>query len=387
MALWWALWLALAVSSLNVFMPPSAAVAAQFAAFIGCFCLGHWLARLMAGRHGRAGAAAAVAVDLRLHRSLLVVNLACLAVLLLSMQMSGALSESFLDYFFKLRREENTGESLTGSRILDVTTKALVWPTAYTFTIVVLAVRVAGRKIALGLSVLNILLFAYLWQVNYPLIYLFWFFVFYALVGVSRGLPVDRMVLAFIVTLLALLVAVAANRFGGDVLGGLQRYVFGYHTAGFSFYDHHYRDPNSLLHQHSLGRSSLGFIEQFAEIFTRRLDLGFVAASSENSTFNNEEVDIGAEEVIPGNAFGTFLYGFYRDFHIVGIAAGGLVYGAMATHLLATGRRAWAATAAFYVLGTSWMVGMMVNPIEQTHFWFSLILLGMLAVLNRGIRW
>jgi oligosaccharide repeat unit polymerase len=300
--------------------------------------------------------------------------------------LSGAFSDEFIEYFAKLRRDEAMGDSLTGSRLLDVTTKAIVWPASYTLTIIVLAVRTGQHRAMLALSVINILLFSYLWQVNYSLIYLFWFFVFYLLVGIARGSPLDWKALTFVVSLIALLVAVAANRFGGDVLDGIQRYVFGYHTAGFSFYDHHFHNPSSLLHEHTLGRSSLGFLEQALEIISRRIDLGFVAASSENATFNNESVDIGAVESIEGNAFGTFLFGFYRDFNLAGVAAGGLLYGGLATYLLQRGRQSWPCAAAFYVLGTSWMVGMMVNPIEQAHFWFSILFIGILSILNRGFK-
>ncbi|MCO4095144.1 MAG: oligosaccharide repeat unit polymerase [Acidovorax sp.] len=389
MALWWVLWLTVAVSKVNVFVAPSWDVASQFVAFTLFFVLGHVIAVQLGGSamaRSPANDSAKSRSTFKIHYYLYAANWICLAILLISLQLSGALSEGFIEYFFKLRREESTGDSVTGSRLLDVATKVLVWPTAYTLTIIVLAVRIEQRRGMLALSILNILLFSYLWQVNYSLIYLFWIFVFYVLVGAARDLPVDRKALAFVGALMVLLVAVAANRFGGDIFGGLQRYVFGYHTAGFSFYDHHFHNPSSLLHQHSLGRSSLGFLEQLLEIISRRIDLGFVAASSENATFNNEDIDIGAFEVIPGNAFGTFLFGFYRDFHVAGIVAGGLLYGGLATHLLAKGRQSWPCTSAFYVLATSWMVGMMVNPIEQAHFWFSILLIGMLSVLNRGIR-
>jgi hypothetical protein len=317
---------------------------------------------------------------------LMAMALGCLLIMLLSLHKAGAFNESFIEYFIKLRRGELSGESLTGSGLLDVATKAIVWPMSYTLTVVALALRIGPLRGVLVISALNIALFSYLWQVNYSLIYLFWFFVLYLVVGMARGLPVDRKALGLVLLLVVALVAVAANRFGGDVLGGLQRYMFGYHMAGFAFYGHHFQDPSSLLHDHSLGRSSLGFLEQAVEIVSRRLDLGFVAASSTNANFNNETVDLGRVELIEGNAFGTFLFGLYRDFHFVGIVAGGLLYGALVTSMLQRSRRHWGAGAAFYVLASSWMVGMMVNPIEQVHFWFALTLIGVLVVFNRGFR-
>jgi oligosaccharide repeat unit polymerase len=393
MAAWWVLWLAAAVTPLNTFVSPPWSVLSQFGVFIAVFLLGHLLMLVLTpGRCGPAALPAGgrreqpVCAEFRLRTMLMAMALGCLLIMLLSLHKAGAFNESFIEYFIKLRRGELSGESLTGSGLLDVATKAIVWPMSYTLTVVALALRIGPLRGVLVISALNIALFSYLWQVNYSLIYLFWFFVLYLVVGMARGLPVDRKALGLVLLLVVALVAVAANRFGGDVLGGLQRYMFGYHMAGFAFYGHHFQDPSSLLHDHSLGRSSLGFLEQAVEIVSRRLDLGFVAASSTNANFNNETVDLGRVELIEGNAFGTFLFGLYRDFHFVGIVAGGLLYGALVTLMLQRSRRHWGAGAAFYVLASSWMVGMMVNPIEQVHFWFALTLIGVLVVFNRGFR-
>jgi len=394
MAGWWAFWLGAALTPLNIFVSPPWSVMSQFGVFIAVFLLGHLLMLVLTT--GRAGVAALPSgrgraqptppAEFRLRTMLMAMALGCLLIMLLSLHKAGAFSESFIEYFIKLRRGELSGESLTGSGLLDVATKAIVWPMSYTLAVIALALRIGPLRGVLVVSALNIALFSYLWQVNYSLIYLFWFFVLYLVVGMARGLPVDRKALGLVLLLVVALAAVAANRFGGDVLGGLQRYMFGYHMAGFAFYGHHFQDPSSLLHDHSLGRSSLGFLEQAVEIVSRRLDLGFVAASSTNANFNNETVDLGRIELIEGNAFGTFLFGLYRDFHFVGIVAGGLLYGALVTLMLQRSRRHWGAGAAFYVLASSWMVGMMVNPIEQVHFWFALTLIGVLVVFNRGFR-
>jgi oligosaccharide repeat unit polymerase len=393
MAAWWTFWLVASVTPLNIFVSPPGSVLAQFGVFIAVFLLGHFLMLVLTPGHAGpvmqppAGQPVASAQGrFRLHSVLMAMALACLAIVLLSLHMAGALSESFIEYFIKLRRGELSGESLTGSGLLDVATKAIVWPMSYTLVVVALALRIGPLRGVLAIAALNIVLFSYLWQVNYSLIYLFWFFVLYLIVGMAQGMPLDRKAMGLVLLLILVLLAVAANRFGGDVLGGLQRYMFGYHMAGFAFYGHHFHDPSSLLHDHSLGRSSLGFLEQAVEIVSRRLDLGFVAASSTNADFNNEAVDLGRTELIEGNAFGTFLFGLYRDFHFFGIVAGGLVYGALVTLLLQRSRRQWGAGAAFYVLASSWMVGMMVNPIEQVHFWFSLTLIGVLVIGNRGLR-
>lgn len=393
MAAWWAFWLVAAVTPLNIFASPPWSVLSQFGVFIAVFLLGHFLMLVLSPGHpgpaappADGGSPRAQAPGVRMRTLLMAMALGCLLIVLLSLHRAGAFSDTFIEYFIRLRRGELSGESLTGSGLLDVATKAIVWPMSYTLVVVALALRIGPLRGVLVVAALNIVLFSYLWQVNYSLIYLFWFFVLYLVVGMARGLPADRKALGLVLLLMVALGAVATNRFGGDVLGGLQRYMFGYHMAGFAFYGHHFHDPSSLLHDHSLGRSSLGFLEQAVEIVSRRLDLGFVAASSTNADFNNETVDLGRIEVIEGNAFGTFLFGLYRDFHFVGIVAGGLLYGALATLLLQRSWRHWGAGAAFYVLASSWMVGMMVNPIEQVHFWFALTLIGVLVILNRGFR-
>jgi oligosaccharide repeat unit polymerase len=390
MAAWWVLWLAVAMTPLNSYVAPSWGVTAQFAALVLFFLMGHALVKLLDRPPAPVGPGPAIAPPpFVLRRSLHALNWACLLILLVSLYLSGAFTEGFIEYFIKLRGEEITGDSLTGSRLLDVSTKALVFPAAYTLTTVILALRVGPYRWVLAVAIANIVLFSYLWQVNYSLIHLFWFFVFYIVVGIAHGSLPNRKTLVFAVLLFALLVAVAANRFGGgdvDVMGGLRRYVLGYHMAGFSFYEHHFQNPASLLHEHTFGRSSLGFIEQVLEIISRRIDLGFVAASSDNANYNNDSIDLGATEVIPGNAFGTFLFGFYRDFNLVGIALGGLLYGGFTTYLLARSKQRWHCAAVFYVLASAWMVGMLVNPIEQAHFWFSIILIGILSVANRGFK-
>jgi hypothetical protein len=188
------------------------------------------------------------------------------------------------------------------------------------------------------------------------------------------------------VALFAILLASAANRFGGDVIGGLQRYVVGYHLVGFSFYDFQYQDPNSILHAHSFGRSSLGFLDQMLEAASKMVGAGYRAASFENSTFNSDAVDIGRSEVKEFNAFGTLLFSLYRDFHIVGILAGGFLYGALTTHALHRSAYSWVCGALFLILASSWMMGMMVNPLEQAYFWFAIVMLGAFSSLNKGLR-
>jgi hypothetical protein len=107
----------------------------------------------------------------------------------------------------------------------------------------------------------------------------------------------------------------------------------------------------------------------------------------ENAGFNERNLDLGATDVLEFNAFGTILFGFYRDFNIVGIALGGMIYGAVATLARYKSARSWISGALFLLLAAAWMMGLMVDPIEEAYFWWVIVALYLFGVFNRGLRW
>jgi oligosaccharide repeat unit polymerase len=389
MVFWWIFWLAAAHTQLNEFTPPSGATVSQFALLLLSFLAGFYVIK-----HRQALGFGAMPTrlqtlkprSLRMRVALRVSALLCLAMLLTSLHLSAALSTDFLEYFAKLRMDPDGVESLTDIRTLDVLTKIFAFPLSYTVILVALAGDVRPLRGTLAICVCNLLAFSYLWQVNYPLIHLFWLLVFSLLIRAHRRNRFDTRMILVLLTLFAVLIASAANRFGGDLIGGLQRYIVGYHLVGFSFYDNHHQNPHSLLHDHSFGRSSLGFLDQMLEAFSKIIGAGYKAASFENATFNNEAVDIGLRDVKEFNAFGTLLFGLYRDFNVIGISVGGFLYGALTAHALHRSAVSWIATAGFMMLASSWMMGMMVNPLEQAYFWFSVVALMTFGLVNRGVR-
>jgi hypothetical protein len=391
LAAWWGFWLAASYTDLNEFIPPSGQTLGQYALLVVSFLVGHHTLKHLwvRGFRPRASAARGIGANgtTRMRVALRAAALTCAAMLLVSLQLSGAFSSDFIEYFAKLRMDEDGLALLTGIRALDVLTKILAFPLSYTVILVVLANGVQRFRFTLLLCIFNLLAFSYLWQVNYPLIHLFWFLVFHSLVQAHRRGSFDKRTMVIVLVLFSTLLASAANRFGGDVLGGLQRYIVGYHLVGFSFYDHQYLDPNSILHAHSFGRSSLGFLDQMLEAVSKMVGAAYKAASFENSTYNNEAVDIGVSEVKEFNAFGTLLFSLYRDFHFVGILVGGFAYGALTTHALYRSANSWVSGALFMILASSWMMGMMVNPLEQAYFWFAIVALGLFGLVNRGVRY
>lgn len=394
MAYWWLLWLGISYSPLNEFLAPSYASLGQFLLLIVGFLFGHMTMKRWRPHNPQIAVAAARGLKLRTRRVRWVLTLAgfgSLLMLLQSLKMAGAFELDFIDYFEKVRLSggaSDTVTEVTGIHTLDVLTKILAFPLAYTILVTVLAIELSGLRMVFFVSLVSFVCFSYLWQINYPLIHLFWLMVFYVLVTAQRRGRFNRMILGMATIICIGLMASAANRFGGgDVLGGLQRYFFGYHLVGFSFYDRHYLDPNSILHTYSFGRSSLGFLELVLEKILKPFSIGFQAVSSENAEFTNSVIDIGARELKEFNAFGTIVFTLYRDFNLVGIFLGSFFYGAAATYAHYRSHTSWRHGALFLMLASAWMMGMMVSPLEAAYFWFVVVTLGLLQIVNRGVRW
>jgi oligosaccharide repeat unit polymerase len=392
MALWWLFWIGVSVSPLNDFLAPSWASVAQYVLLIVSFFAGHAAMKWFRPFDARPAATPMRGLrsgTSRMRCALALSTLGCLAMLLVCLRMSGAFETSFVEYFLRVRLAfaEGGNPTLTGIRSLDVLTKILFFPLSYTVLLMLLAIDLTAFKRLFLVCIVNVLCFAYLWQVNYPFIHLFWFMVFYTLVSAQRHGHFNKKILAVASLLFVGLMASAANRFGGDVLGGFQRYIVDYHLIGFSYYDHQYLDPRSILHSPSYGRSSLGFLDQVLEEFLKPLSLGYQSASLETQGFNETPVDIGAHESMTFNAFGTILFSLYRDFDLPGVFLGGFAYGAAATFARYRSAHSWRAGALFMMLAAAWMIGMMVSPLEEVYFWFTIVALGLFGIVNRGVRW
>jgi hypothetical protein len=391
MAYWWLLWIGISYTSLNWFLKPSFQTLAQFLLLIGSFLLGHLCMKRLRPYKAQTSSIGTRGLRLDATRVRWVLGLAAfgtLFMLLLSLYMAGAFEVSFAEYFARMRLlvGDDVPEA-TGSHLLDVLTKILAFPLAYTVLVTALAVEMSGLRKVFFACLASFLCYSYLWQINYAVIHLFWLMVFYALITVQRQGRVNRRMLVVASILCAGLVASAANRFGGDVMGGLQRYIIGYHLLGFSFYDQQYLDPESILHVPSFGRSSLGFLELVLENFLKPFSVEFQAASSANSEFTNTAIDIGANDTMNFNAFGTLVFTFYRDLNVVGIFVGGALYGAAVTNARYRSHVSWWHGALFFMLASAWMMGMMVSPLEAAYFWFVVVALCLLQIANRGVRW
>ncbi len=388
---WWLLWLAVSQTTVNIAVPPSPMAVLHFVLLLSAFAAGFAFTRLTyraPASIGRNGIVALPAGTKKLQWIVYGLGLLATLLLLVSLQRSGAFTTSFLDYFAKLRMDTQEDGALTGIKTLDTLSKLFGFPVSYGLILLILAFGVRSFRLGLAICVLNFGLFCYLWQVNYPIIHLFWLTFFYLVSRFVDGAPIDRRVLTGLALACGLLVLSAMNRFGSEddqLFGAVQHYVVGYHLIGFSFYDFQLADPNSILHTHSFGRSSLGFLDQLVEHASRVIGVDYVAASSENSNYNDTAVSIGATQALEFNAFGTLAFTFYRDLGVIGIALGGFLYGGAIAYGLLNLRRSWMAAGMFYLLASTWMMGMMVSPVEQTYFWFCLVFLAVVGLASR--RW
>jgi hypothetical protein len=116
----------------------------------------------------------------------------------------------------------------------------------------------------------------------------------------------------------------------------------------------------------------LGFFDQFFDLFLRSFGFDLQAASFKNGNENMRPVNIGKDDKFYSNAFGTIIFSFYRDFNILGIALGGFFYAFFLVKYYLISAFSWRARSVYLILATAWVTGMMVSPVEQPYFWFSI---------------
>lgn len=391
MAYWWVFWIVVSYTPFNEFTAPSYASLAQFLLLITAFVSGHIAIKRLRPYDTRPALVGVRGLRLRavrVHWIMMLAAFGSMLMLILSLTLAGAFDVGFIEYYTKVRIIGGIDDGrVTGFHVLDVLTKFLAFPLAYTILVATLAVDLAGLRILLFACLVSFVSVSYLWQINYPLIHLFWIMVFYTLLTAQYQGKFNRTIMTAGTIICAGLVASSVNRYGGDIIGGIQYYVINYHLVGFTFYDHQFLDPSSILHAHSFGRSSLGFLEQVLENLLKPFSIGFQAASSENAEFVDAAIDIGARESRMVNAFGTIIFTLYRDFNFVGILLGGFLYGAVVTYARYRSHMSWWHGALFLMLAPAWMMGMMVSPLEAAYFWFVIVALGSLQLVNRGVRW
>lgn len=380
---WWIVWLTLSVVGITNLYPPSLETLSQFGLLIFSMSLG-FLSSLVINykknilnNHTR--------LSTPLNQGFIRVSnfilLAILILLLLSLYLSGFYTSSFVEYNIFVRTF-GYGDYLTGSKIIDLITKVLIYPLIVSYSLVYFSIN--ERSINKYLVFSTAILYSLLWQVNYPIIFLFWLSVLRVLYVNEKQIFRNLKPVFYISLIAGGLLLAATIRYGtGEFSKGvIEHYVINYHIIGFSFYDQHVLNHNSLLYEHSFGRSSAGFFEQILDLILRPLQLNWSAASFENRDYNMTPLMIGSN--FEGNAFGTLLFTFYRDFSYMGVVLGGLLFGYFTCKAYLKSVINWRFMALLLLLLYSWFTGMMVSPIEQGYFWFSVVFLLVISRFKVG---
>lgn len=373
---WWSLWLLISISAITDLNTPNAIVYFQFFLLMLGFNTGFLLYFSFPKRLRIRNIPT---IDIKYKSTISVLNTVLVLLvffLLFCLLLSGFFATDFVSYHITVR-SFTYGGSLTGSKTIDLVSKILVYPAI--FTIALLLFSQTKKIINKYLLLFALFLYCLLWQVNYPLIFLFWAYLISVMF--CREKTSYKNFVPLLIIVFALLAA-ASLRFGTGKLSYavIEHYIINYHLIGFSFYDYHFANKSSILHDYSFGRSSIGFIEQLFDLLFRAASLDFSAASFENRDHNMKPVQIG--NGFEGNAFGTILFSFYRDFSYSGIIIGSVLYGLALSASFCKSKTSFRARAVFIMLTYGWLTGMMVSPLEQGYFWFSLMCIFGSKLLN-----
>lgn len=306
-------------------------------------------------------------------------------IVLYSFTKSGALTQDFSTYFKTILSQGEDVPYITGSKFLDTACLLFAFPgliATYAFSLSM----ENGTRCITCFSLCGILLFCYLYQVNYPLIQVFWMSVFCLILDYTK-LP--RFWFGFFLSLIVVALGFSSfNRYGEFSTLALRKYFVEYNTIGFSYYDSKLADNSSLLHERSYGRSSLGVLDQFVATAVKTLsgDVTYISANAENVAQNAQPVDIGLHEAIAGNAFATINFTFYRDFGVSGIILGGLIYGFVLRCLTSRATTNVFLRPINVILCAGWAMSLMVSPLERPFFWITILILLIMAVFCTPFR-
>lgn len=383
---WWCLWLIASKTEINEFNSPSTKIITHYILLIVSFIIGSFTVRLF-WEINKNSNNKIINIEIfdkyYIEKFIILILCVILSIILLyGMYRANAFADSFTEYHMKLRRI-GLNYYLTGLKPLDLFIKLIGYPFSYSIFVYSLAKSIKNNKGIITLSVMNMLLYSYLWQVNYPIIHMFWILIIINIITFNKYKTVNKKFVVICLLMFILLICSSLNRFGGNIKGALFRYFIGYHLAGFSFYGYHIENCESILHVCSFGRSTIGYIDQTIDILLRIIGSSYTSASLENANYNMIPVELGSSHERLVNAFGTILFSFYRDLGLCGIIIGGILYGASVTYNLIYITKNWLNQAFFLILASSWLLGMMVSPVEQSYFWFSIIFLKIINIFEK----
>lgn len=315
-------------------------------------------------------------------------------LLIIAVLKSNMLITPFSEYFL-LRRggEIDGGGSVTGITYLDTLLKIYVYPAFFSlFLIQIAKVHLEDRFEVFKLFwiVIALLLFTYLFQVNYPVLFMIitFFFLFINRHNAHQS-PIKKYKFKFFIFFMFFVILVffsAANRFGSlDFFGIMLYYPLSYFSLGISIFDLNFKNEHSILHDHTYGLNLFGHLSLFIKYPFDLIGFPssyFTPPSIENTTFLNAKVDVGGFESKFVNAFGTILFSFYRDFGVLGVILSPLIFLLMVLYTFF--KNNLFSISCYYLLLFNGVSSLSVSPLDQPHFIFSLIFI---FIITKEFSW
>jgi oligosaccharide repeat unit polymerase len=375
---WWLSWLLLSLSSVGPMRSPSLEVAMLYIGSFMFIILGYIFITKLGYKKYTNKVIFQPSIDIKhIKHNLTFITFFSLFCVLLALKFVGAFDSSFREYFIQIRGSgREAGSLVSGIGLIDYGLATILYPFAITVNLIIFS-NPDGIifKRLFFINFLFILCYAYFFQVNYPLLFLF-IIVFYSQFNPylsKSNLKSFRKKSIYPMFLLCVLVIAAAfNRFGSvDLEGVFIHYFVSYHTIGFAFFDYYYYQSDSLLQNHSFGLSFLGTFDFTVAYFLNFLGIDYSSALTQNVIHNSNTINLGNSGALKlTNAFGTYMFTFYRDFSYVGIVAYSFIYGAS---LAITNKKAHRGDRFSYALylylismGT---IAIYVSPLDFAYFW------------------
>jgi len=131
--------------------------------------------------------------------------------------------------------------------------------------------------------------------------------------------------------ILSILVSMFSIRSGKDITHSFDHYVIGYHTSSLVILDQELNNPNSIIHDKTLGSSFwTGIFNSVRYLFANILGIPWVGEGDVMGGYLHPSRLVGFDKNnIPlyNNAFGTIFFSMYRDGGFLGIILYGIFFG------------------------------------------------------------
>lgn len=370
---WWLVWLFLSKYYQKTFIPPSDFIFFVFLVVVAFFFIGGLFSCILFSGHRKYSSEHEFRVF-----PLYAILFISFSVLILEYYLTGSIWRGYKEQFYFVR---GAGVGSVEFTFLSVLIKFILFPVVF---FVFLKFLLEGfLNLHLLASVIFIMMYVYLYQVNYPVIYMIWSFFLSFIFYREKG----KFIL--LVSLCSLLVFFAFTRYGGaDFIGVLEYYFLNYHVVGFTLFDYYISDNFSPVHDHSYGLAVLGPMSQSLGITFNKLGVSDFLYNHIGmiSEYTQEPVDVGLNVSKYTNAFNTILFTFYKDFGWLGVLLYPFFLGFFLMLAYFKSGISLRFRIVFIVLSLIWILGFMVSPFQRPVFMFVIILSYILLSRVRGLK-